>query len=93
MFTVYNSSIAAFWLLNLPAETPFIINSQVFASRCIISGFVPGTGLGLSIVKQIVQEHNGSVTFTSVEGKGSVFTVNLPTQPMRENGEVYEKRR
>jgi|GEM_PF-3206829 len=36
-----------------------------------------GTGLGLSIVKMIVEEHGGRVGFTTTEGKGTSFFVNL----------------
>jgi len=34
-----------------------------------------GTGLGLAIVKHIAQAHNGRIEVTSVEGKGSEFTL------------------
>ncbi len=37
------------------------------------------TGLGLSIVKWIAEVHDGEVSARSVEGKGSVFSVTLPT--------------
>ncbi len=37
-----------------------------------------GTGLGLAIVKHIVKLHKGTVSVTSIEGQGSVFTVSLP---------------
>ncbi|NOT30321.1 MAG: PAS domain-containing protein [Planctomycetes bacterium] len=37
-----------------------------------------GTGLGLSIVKNLVLRMQGEVTVSSVEGRGSTFTVLLP---------------
>nr|MCU0474703.1 PAS domain-containing sensor histidine kinase [Anaerolineae bacterium] len=42
-----------------------------------VSG-IEGTGLGLAIVKQSVEEHAGTITFTSELGKGTTFVVTLP---------------
>ncbi|KAA3656990.1 MAG: PAS domain S-box protein, partial [Calditrichaeota bacterium] len=39
-----------------------------------------GTGLGLAIARQIVQEHNGRLSFTSKENAGTVFTMVLPIE-------------
>ncbi len=37
-----------------------------------------GMGLGLAMVKNIVESMNGSISFTSTEGKGSSFVIRLP---------------
>ncbi|MCR8847793.1 ATP-binding protein [Rossellomorea sp. SC111] len=39
---------------------------------------IGGTGLGLTIVKEIIETHEGDITVSSQEGKGSVFTIRLP---------------
>lgn len=38
-----------------------------------------GSGLGLAIAKQIVVLHNGEITVKSEPGKGTVFSIVLPT--------------
>lgn len=38
----------------------------------------PDHGLGLCSVKQLVKEMDGSVTFRSTEGFGSIFIITLP---------------
>jgi signal transduction histidine kinase len=43
-----------------------------------VVGKVAGTGLGLASVRQVVEEHGGSVAVESSLGRGSTFTVRLP---------------
>jgi PAS domain S-box-containing protein len=42
------------------------------------AGLSGGIGIGLYVVKEIVEQHGGSVGIASVEGEGSTFTVFLP---------------
>jgi hypothetical protein len=44
-----------------------------------------GTGIGLAIVKAFTELHHGEVSATSIEGKGSTFTIHIP---VRQKGEI-----
>lgn len=49
---------------------------RVDAARSRATG---GTGLGLAIVKHVVDNHGGQVSVWSQVGRGSTFTISLPT--------------
>ena len=42
-------------------------------------GEAKGTGLGLAICKEIVEHHKGRIEVTSEMGKGTTFTLHLPS--------------
>lgn len=42
-----------------------------------------GLGLGLSMTRRVIEEHNGTIKFSSVYGDGSEFRIILPFDPGR----------
>ncbi len=38
-----------------------------------------GTGLGLLVTMKLIEEHNGTINVVSEEGKGTIFTVRIPS--------------
>ena len=53
-------------------DLPFVFERFYKASQ-------GGLGLGLAIAKEVVQAHGGTIEARSEHGKGSVFTVHLPS--------------
>jgi signal transduction histidine kinase len=49
------------------------------------NGSQPGFGLGLAIVREIAVNHGGSVNVASEVGKGTTFTIDLPSVQKRQS--------
>jgi two-component system, OmpR family, sensor histidine kinase MprB len=45
-----------------------------------------GSGLGLAIVRQVAEQHHGTVMAANAEDGGAVFTLRLPTSPVASSG-------
>lgn len=50
-----------------------------YRGREAVSRQIQGSGLGLHLVRRIVDAHGGTVSVQSEPGKGSLFTMELPT--------------
>ncbi|HEY8476418.1 MAG TPA: HAMP domain-containing sensor histidine kinase [Chloroflexota bacterium] len=61
-----------------PEEQPRVFERFYRADRARGAG---GAGLGLAIARWIVDEHRGAIDLESAVGRGSTFTVWLPTVP------------
>jgi signal transduction histidine kinase len=46
-----------------------------------VVGRIKGTGIGLAGVRQIVEQHDGTVALASQEGVGTTATIRLPHRP------------
>jgi len=63
-----------------PEQSSKLFNEYTQA-EITISGKYGGTGLGLAISQKFCAMMNGKLTVASEPGRGSVFTVKLPTRP------------
>ncbi len=62
------------------AGIPDEVKSKIFDPFFTTKPVGKGTGLGLSVVYNIIQRHNGAISFSSTVGVGTTFTVLLPRQ-------------
>ena len=71
-----------YWVLKVKDNgmgIPQDYHSKIFEMFKRFNRYADGTGMGLYIVKRIIEKYQGSVELESEEGKGSTFTVRLPT--------------
>ena len=57
------------------ADLPHVF---AFFHRGTNVGAITGTGIGLAGAKRIVEQHGGTLTVTSTEGRGTTITMRLP---------------
>ena len=62
--------------IGIPKTEQSLIFTRFFRAKNAV--YFPGTGIGLNIIKGYITSFNGTISFKSIENKGSVFNVELP---------------
>jgi two-component system phosphate regulon sensor histidine kinase PhoR len=70
--------------VGIPAEEIPKIFEKFYRIKHPKTRHITGTGLGLSLVKGIVKAYHGSIGVESVPGKGTIFTILLPTMKTKD---------
>ncbi|OVE78906.1 hypothetical protein BVY01_04085 [bacterium I07] len=65
--------------IGIPNEELDRIFERFYQGSRSIRQSVKGTGLGLTLVKHTVEAHGGRIQVQSHPGKGTVFTINIPS--------------
>ena len=71
--------------IGIPEDELPKMTEMFYRSKNVEGTRIEGTGMGLNLVKQLVDEHYGSMALSSEEGKGTTFTLTFPID--------YEKRK
>lgn len=82
MITITTSCANNHVRIDISDNGPGIEKSQlerIFDPGYTTKGVGVGTGLGLSICYQIIDDHNGEISVASEPGRGTTFTITLPT--------------
>ncbi|MCU0566693.1 MAG: hybrid sensor histidine kinase/response regulator, partial [Oculatellaceae cyanobacterium Prado106] len=74
-FTVWDTGIG------IPVDKQHLIFQKFQQLESPLTRQFKGTGLGLVLTQRLARLHGGDVTFTSIEGEGSEFTLLLPPRP------------
>jgi signal transduction histidine kinase len=69
--------------IGVPSEEQGQVFTRFFRASTATKRAIPGTGLGLAISRALVEQHGGTISFSSREGEGTTVTVRLPASPNR----------
>jgi signal transduction histidine kinase len=64
--------------IGIPQDQISRVFSRFFRASNAVHLETSGSGLGLSVAKDIIEKHNGVISFSSEKNKGSVFSITLP---------------
>lgn len=65
--------------LGIPAEKMSQLFTEYFRVDLSQANQVEGSGLGLAFIKKLIELSGGTINVESIQGKGSTFTVYLPS--------------
>ena len=66
--------------IGIPKEKLDLIFDRFYQTDELPSAINQGTGIGLSISKELAEMHGGTITVTSISGKGTTFTLSIPVE-------------